>query len=97
MASHRQCDLYYAYFHRDPETDIIVYVGVGTLDRAWQVNNRSKEHKEWLVHYCNEGYLLNEIVQLGGSGMPRSMALKHEVELIDEHRPKFNKWRNQGT
>lgn len=82
---------YYIYYHVEPLTEEIVYIGIGTYDRAWQVNNRSKEHKEWLRQKYNESWLLDVLVWIVDMDLPKEQALIEELKYIDDHRPRFNK------
>ena len=69
----------------------IVYVGIGTKDRAWYCRNRHEDHQEWLDEMYNKGYTMEDIVDLGDTFISRKEALEIELNLIDEHRPKFNR------
>lgn len=82
---------YLVYRHIDPFNNEIVYVGMGTLDRPWQVNNRSKEHTEWLRHFYNQTGSLESVVKPYAHQLSKMAALELELELITHYKPKFNK------
>lgn len=39
----------------------------------------------------DEGFTMQDIVELGDTGLSRKEALEIELQLIDEHRPQFNR------
>ena len=92
---------YYVYFHVDPDTCKIMYIGMGQKGRAWAITNsggdnaaygnRNKDHYEWFVYLESLGYTLNEIVEITAKGLTKQEALALERDLILEHAPKFNK------
>lgn len=82
---------YQVYHHVDPDTGYVVYVGIGTLDRPWQVHNRSKEHSTWLKEKYTEHGSLNNIVYVMNTFVGKGTALEIELEMIGRLRPKFNK------
>lgn len=82
------------YVYQHTEDGEVVYVGIGTSCRAFRATgsgNRSEEHSEWL----KAQYELGQIpVSFYKVGMTKEDALKLETELIEKHRPKFNKMKN---
>jgi hypothetical protein len=76
-------DIYYVYKHLDNGN--IVYIGMGSFDRAWSLKRKDKEHIEWLKSKLP----LIDIVFVA-TGLPRDEALAIEKDLIKEFKPKFN-------
>lgn len=91
-------DIYYVYQHIRPDTGEIVYIGSGTYDRAWMSRggNRSKEHFEFIREMSDNGYTLNEIVEIRRQRLSKKEALSIERELIDKYRPMYNKLSNKS-
>jgi hypothetical protein len=87
----------YVYYHINPETQEVFYVGIGKYDRAWCVrkNNRSDAHVEKLEQLYEKGYTLEDIVKIHTKGISKKEALELEYVLIDQHRPVFNKDKNK--
>ena len=81
---------YLVYAHVDPVEPEIVYIGQGTLDRPWQVRNRSKQHEDFLVGSCYN-WSMYDIVQILHRFKTKEEAIDKELELIAIHRPKYNK------
>lgn len=89
---------YYVYHHINPETEEIVYIGIGTRDRAWQYQNRQDDHKQWLDRLFNEGFTLDAIVEVQETNISKDMALAIELESINRIKPKFNRnFRRNGV
>lgn len=85
-------DNYYWYFHRDISNENeIVYVGIGTKDRAWYCRNRQPDHLEWLNQIDKLFITMDEIVEIGDRGLSRKEALETEIQLINEYKPRFNR------
>jgi len=92
---------YYVYEHYDPDTDEIVYVGMGSLGRAWSFadtgtaarrGNRPPEHATWAYALCDRGISPEDFVRVTDSGLSREDALALERDRILElGYPKFNK------
>ena len=74
-------DMYCVYVHRDPETLDVVYVGKGTLHRAFQIVNRGYDHHKWLLSKLEE-FEIQEIVNIKGGNMTESEALVVEAHEI---------------
>ncbi len=80
----------YVYQHHDPITKEIVYVGIGTKNRAWIVDSKSrkKEHRNWMVEKFENG---ENIVAFVNTKMTKLEAHALERDLIEKHQPKFNR------
>lgn len=75
----------YIYAHKD--NDEVVYIGIGSGDRAYQYKHRAnKEHREFL-----ERNLPDCVEILVDSLVEGEQAYHMEALLIDEYSPKFNK------
>ena len=72
-------DMYCVYFHRDPETLDVVYVGKGTLHRAFQITNRGYDHHVWLIDKL-EKFKIQEIVEIKGGQMT-----DEEATVVESH------------
>lgn len=85
-------DIYYVYVHVDPETGVVMYVGMGSLERAWTIRPRTynNSHLLWLYEQMNKGYLPNDWVAIEFKGLTRAEALANEQLLIKQLGPKFN-------
>lgn len=92
----------YVYFHVDPITNEIVYIGHGTNERAWRCTSspscddknyghRSKEHATWCQNLIIEGFTPNDWVFIESILMDKSSACLREQKLIRKHLPRFNK------
>ena len=90
---------YYVYFHIDPETDEIVYIGSGTGERAWCVRpgkklkgggHRKPEHSFWCYQLMDAGLTPEDWVYIKQRGMTRIEARQYEEQLIKKHKPLFN-------
>lgn len=89
------------YFHIDPKTKDIVYVGYGKRDRPWMMSNsggeaarygkRSKPHFEWYIKLEQQGVLLQDIVTIYARNLKKEDALSLEKECIKKYNPIFNK------
>lgn len=86
---------YYVYFHREPETGRIRYVGLGTGSRAWEVRytsnyktgygQRSKEHYDWWKELESSGHTLADIVEIVSSNLSKESANLLETNLIKQY------------
>lgn len=74
-------DMFCVYVHRDPETLDVVYVGKGTLHRAFQIINRGYDHHLWLLNKLKE-FEIQEIVEIKGGNMTEAEALVVETHEI---------------
>lgn len=100
MLQNRPC---YVYFHIDPSTKEIVYVGKGTGPRAFACGfstnqsrfgaygNRSQEHQEWIEKLLHEGKTPEQWVQIFERNLTNKAARKLEIDLIRSYKPIFNK------
>ncbi len=82
---------YYVYFHVDPESEDIMYVGIGTKDRPWVMRNRHKDHLDWLERVHEDGFTMGDIVSLEHRDLSRAKALKLELHYINELEPLLNR------
>ena len=82
----------YVYLHVDPETQEVVYVGMGTVSRAWDVKTREVKdnHYQWLQGLLKKGYVPSEWVSIEYKQLSREDAYNKELELIHMFGPKFN-------
>lgn len=91
--------IYYVYFHRDPITNEVVYVGKGSRGRAWhcaETNSRSLEHSKWMNDLIYKGYTPNDWVEIVETQLDNNQALELETNLIwgSLTFPKFNSKKN---
>lgn len=84
---------YYVYFHRDPQTHEIVYVGHGCGARAWLSNEpfRSVLHSEYLGMLENTGYTPDTWVEIVDKGLTKEDACVLERRYIKKYKPEYNK------
>jgi hypothetical protein len=89
----------YVYKHICPDTGEVVYVGIGTGNRAWTAGKgtgrthnknglRTIEHADWMNGHFNNGVNPIEFV---GCNLSRKDARAIESREIDNHQPRFNK------
>ncbi len=87
---------HYVYFHVDPFTDEVRYVGAGSGGRAWSCSHspkseggrrgaRSNDHYEWLISLFDHGFTMGDIVDIIAQGLTRQEALNHEKDIIKAH------------
>lgn len=78
--------------HLDPRTDLVRYVGVGPLSRAYDFQTRAKDHLSWIAELDDEGF--EPRVALPTRTRDRREAYEVERALIKWHRergsPLFN-------
>ena len=72
-------DQHVVYFHRDPETQDVVYVGEGKTCRPYTLN-RSEEHFLWLMEQLDKGYTMEDIVDVRSTGYT-----KQEAKAVEKH------------
>lgn len=87
--------IFYVYFHTDPETGEIVYVGKGSRGRAWhcaESNSRGKEHALWMTDLIKRGFTPDSWVTIVESGLTKekAFALENDLTWGMETFPKFN-------
>jgi len=89
-------DQYYVYQHTDPETGDILYIGMGSYERAWlcRGSNRKKNHQEKLNELFALGYTMQDIADIKASGLNKADALQLEFNKIEQFKPKFNNLNN---
>lgn len=81
---------YYVYDHFDPVSGEVVYIGLGTMGRAWEASTRTRAHKEWCVRLSERGYTPDQYVRLRVRGLRRLVALQLERRAIEMAKPRFN-------
>lgn len=72
---------YYIYYHIDPQTLIPMYVGKGSGNRSQRMDDRSKEHKEWIKELKEKG--LKPIIAIGNRYFDEDEA--YTIERSDIH------------
>ena len=83
--------LYVVYYHRHPETNEIVYIGLGREPgRAYDIRSRKWKHKLWICRLLKKHYELNEIVSFWSNNLNKREAIDHEHEMIRQWNPRFN-------
>ena len=85
--------IYYVYFHIDPESSEVVYVGKGSRGRAWhcaESNSRGEDHALWMNGLIQEGFTPDAWVKIVESSLEEAEAFQLEKEEVDTRRPKFN-------
>lgn len=90
----------YVYFHVDPVTREILYIGHGTYDRAWIFKAstlRDKQHRTHLITLFNNGYSPFDWVKIKKRNLEKSEACKLEREMILKYNPKYNKLKGIGS
>lgn len=86
--------MFYVYFHVDPSSGDIVYVGSGTKERAWLArasNRQNEEHLAWLRNIETLGHTPDEYVTIVFKSSVKREVLDRETQLIEELKPRFNK------
>jgi hypothetical protein len=89
-------DQYYVYEHVDPENDDLLYIGLGSYERAWlcRGSNRTKDHQKKLKELFAAGFTMADIVSIRASGLSKQAAIDFEYKEIQLYKPKFNKSSN---
>lgn len=87
---------YYVYEHHNPDTQQIVYVGLGQKERAWTMRpaNRSEDHRLYLEDLLDKGYVPSDWVSIVGKALTLKEAEALEQKLIELYKPKYNKSKN---
>jgi len=79
-------DKYYVYKHTDRGK--VVYIGMGTKARAWDIKFRSPEHSDYMINILHKKISSIKVVKYFDNKLD---ACKYENELIQKLKPKFNK------
>ena len=89
-------DQYYVYEHVDPENDELLYIGLGSYERAWlcRGSNRTKDHQQKLKELFAAGFTMGDIVSIRASGISKQAAIDLEFKEIQKYKPRFNKSSN---
>lgn len=84
---------YYVYWHRDPKTMKIVYVGHGSKSRAWMYDQpfRDEDHAAFLSDLVSCGYLPDDWTIIISRQLSKEDACQLEREQIEIHQPIYNK------
>lgn len=78
---------FYVYYHVEPDTREIVYVGKGTGGRAWDVTRARgdhKNHQNWMLGLMEKGYVPSDWVVVYSKGLLEEEAFTDEKELLHE-------------
>jgi hypothetical protein len=78
-------DKYYVYKHTDRGK--VVYIGMGTKGRAWEVYKRSPEHSKFLVKCLHKNISSIKIIKYFDNKLD---TYKYEAKLINYYKPKYN-------
>ena len=89
-------DQYYVYQHIDPDTGELLYIGMGSYERAWlcRGSNRKKNHQERLNELFALGYTMQDVVRIMATGLNKAAALNLELIKIEKFKPRFNNLSN---
>ena len=74
---------YYVYQHVDSD-GTIVYVGMGSGARAWRVEGRTPEHKQWMLSKMPSQFKWNIVDE--GLTQQEAFALEHKLLLSGDFR-----------
>lgn len=88
--------IYYVYEHVDPRSGEIVYIGMGSGGRAWDVSrdrNHHKNHLSWMKELMFDGYIPSDWVNILAKNLDQISAREKEVNEIHNHgnRTRFNR------
>lgn len=83
---------FYVYSHICPVTNETKYVGYGQKQRAWmtELGHRSQPHCDWLNQMFEQGFTMQNIVNMIATRLSKSEAKHIEKEHITSHQPIFN-------
>lgn len=84
---------HYVYYHIDPKTNKLMYIGKGSGGRAWQcspTDRHNKKHYDWIKALLEEGYTPEDFVQIVTKDVSCSEALIIESKMIRRWKPEFN-------
>lgn len=88
-------NIHYVYYHIDPRTEEIVYVGHGCYERAWICRTtgpgRSVEHAAWCLELMQLGYTPQDWVRVHIWKVTKNVAKDLERIKIKADQPRFNK------
>lgn len=87
---------HYVYAHILPETGEIIYIGVGTRERAYASSHRKEPHLKVLNNLMDAGYTPSDYVVILAQGLSKSEAHTVELSLIDTIKPMMN-WAIKGA
>lgn len=90
----------YVYLHINPINNEVIYVGVGTKDRAWHYRvsmSRHKEHTKFLNYLTEQGHIPSDWVEVVERGLSKEDARLVEKRLISKYNPTFNTHKGQGS
>lgn len=83
---------WYVYEHFDPITNETRYVGVGTLNRAWNMQKpssnatrnggRTEEHYAWLMSLAGVGFTGDQFVRIIARGLTKKEAHGLEKRIV---------------
>ena len=84
------------YQHIDPETGELLYIGMGSYERAWlcRGSNRKKNHQERLNELFALGHTMQDVVSIMANGLSKEAALSLELTKIEKFKPRFNNLSN---
>lgn len=85
--SERGAASFYVYFHVDPVTGVIFYIGKGTAGRAWTLNSRRPSHKDWIktVRHVLREDNTPKYVQIVHANLSEQEAFSLEKNYQDMH------------
>jgi len=77
---------YYVYKHTDRGK--VVYIGMGTKGRAWEVYKRSPEHSKFIIKCLHKRLSSIKVIKYFNNKLD---TYKYETKLINYYKPKYNK------
>ncbi len=77
---------YYVYKHTD--SGKVVYIGMGTKGRAWEVYKRSPEHSKFIIKCLHKRLSSIKVIKYFNNKLD---TYKYETKLINYYKPKYNK------
>ena len=89
---------WYVYQHKDPRTGEIVYVGHGTLGRAWDVSrNRSQHpaHQDWMYELTERGHLPSDWTEIIERSLTKDQARQREKFYLQLRTYRYNRQRGE--
>jgi hypothetical protein len=76
---------HYVYYHIDPKSNELVYIGKGSGGRAWQCSPTDRHndlHYDWIKNLIEEGYTPDDFVQIITKNISSEEAHKIESKMI---------------